>query len=170
MHKITVRLTNILGFFFCAISLSFAYFFLQKHLGLEPCILCILDRIVIATIGLIWLAAFAHNPKRWGQYIYQSLALLFSGLGIALCWRHIWLQNLPEDINAECSPGLSYMVETLPFETVWQKVFNTKSSCSDIEWTFAGLSIPEQTLLVYIALTSLCLFQIYKHKKQSTAQ
>lgn len=138
---------------FCATSLAFAYFYLEQYLKLDPCPLCMIDRLLIVCIGLISFAALIHNPKKIGQRIYQSLSLIISGLGIATCIRHIWLQNLPNDgFNAECTPGLDHMMKTLPFEAIWEKVFNTKSSCSDIKWEFLGFSIPEQTLAVFILM------------------
>ncbi|NIP22849.1 MAG: disulfide bond formation protein B, partial [Phycisphaerae bacterium] len=96
--------------------------------------------------------------------IYSSFALLFSGLGIAVCWRHLWLQSLPKDQVPECSPGLEYMLDTFPISETIHTIFNSAGECADIQWSFLGLSIPAQTMLVFIGFALLSLFQILRRK------
>ena len=39
---------HLIGLVLCLAALAFAYFYLEKTLGFEPCPLCILDRFVFA--------------------------------------------------------------------------------------------------------------------------
>ena len=71
---------------------------------------------------------------------------MLSSIGIALASRHIWLQNLPKDQVPECGPDLYYMLDTLPLFDALKKTLSGSGSCADISWTFANLTIPEQTL------------------------
>ncbi|MGB3620743.1 disulfide bond formation protein B [Ketobacter sp. MCCC 1A13808] len=156
------RPVNAIGVVGAIVSMSFAYFYLQSHLGLEACPLCLIDRGLVIAIGVSFLLAWVHNPKQWGQRIYSGVALLFSVFGIAVCWRHLWLQNLPKDQVPECSPGLDYMLETFPIGETLRIIFNSAGECADIQWSLMGLSIPAQTLLVFIGFSLLSLLQMLR--------
>jgi disulfide bond formation protein DsbB len=156
------RLCNAAGVAGAIVSLSIAYFYMERHLGLEACPLCLIDRAIVAVIGVIFLLALIFNPKRLGQRIFAGLALLFSGLGIAVCWRHLWLQSLPKDQLPECTPGLEYMLETFPLGETIRTIMTSAGECAEVQWTFMGLSIPAQTLLVFIGFALLSLLQILR--------
>ena len=156
------RILNALGVLGAIISIAFAYFYLQRHLGLDACPLCLIDRGIVISIGFFFLLALVHNPATLGQRVYAGCALLFSVFGIAVCWRHLWLQSLPKDHVPECSPGLEYMLETFPISETITTIFNSAGECADIQWTFMGLSIPAQTMLVFIGFALLSLVQLLR--------
>ena len=158
------RIINGLGVFGAVAAMSFAVFFLQGHLGLDPCPLCVVDRLLIIILGSIFFIALIHNPQLTGQRIYGALATLIATLGAAVCWRHIWLQNLPEALVPSCGPGLDYMLDTLPIAETLQILFTASGECADIQWGFMGLSIPEQTLLVFNGFLLLALIQLFRKK------
>ena len=168
MTTLHSRWVNGLGFLLTVIAFLFAYLFLQLHLGLAPCPLCIIDRIFVVGAGIFFLLALIHNPGINGQRIYGLLASLNALAGIIVCWRHIYLQNLPEDLIPNCAPGLDYMLDTLPLSETLSIIFNTSGECADIQWTFMGLSIPEQTLLVFNALLALGLYQVFRPAHKNT--
>lgn len=162
MTTLNSRLVNGLGVLLAVTAYSFAYFFLQLYLGLAPCPLCIIDRIFVVGAGIFFLLAFIHNPGVTGQRIYGFFAALMSLAGILVCWRHIYLQNLPKDAIPSCAPGLDYMLDTLPLSETLTIIFNTSGECADIQWQFLGLTIPEQTLLVFNALFAIALYQLFR--------
>ena len=146
------RALNGYGLFACMASLLFAVFYLEKALYLDPCPLCILDRIVLAAMGSIYFLSMMHVPKSIFSKVYSLLTVALGMTGIGLASRHIWLQSLPAGKVPECGPDLYFMLETLPFFDVIKKVFVGSGSCAQVDWTFAGLSIPWQTLILFICL------------------
>lgn len=158
------RLVNAIATLLAVASLAIAYFYMQRHLGLEACPLCLIDRAIVAVIGLSFLLAALLNPKRLGQRILALIALLFSGLGIAVCVRHLWLQSLPPDQVPECSPGLEYMLETFPLGETLHTIFTSAGECAEVQWTFLGLSIPAQTLILFVVFALLALVQIVRKR------
>ena len=156
------RLCNAAGVAGAIVSLAIAYFYMERHLGLEACPLCLIDRGIVALIGITFLLALIFNPQRLGQRIFAVIALLFSGFGIAVCWRHLWLQGLPKDQLPECTPGLEYMLETFPLGETIRTIFTSAGECAEIQWTFLGLSIPAQTMLLFIGFAVLSLLQILR--------
>ena len=146
------KLAYLLGFIVCAGLMGWALW-LQYGMGIEPCPLCALQRIAVSVIGIIFLAAFIHNPRNLGAAIYAGLVLIVAGSGGALAARHVWLQSLPKDQVPACGMGLSYMMETLPFMDVLKKVFAGSGECAEAGWDFLGLAIPGWTFVFFIAIT-----------------
>lgn len=116
--------------------------YLQHGLKLEPCPLCILQRVAFVAIGMTAMLAFLHNPGAMGRRIYGLLMMLFSLAGAAVAGRNLWLQSLPPDRVPECGPGLDYMLETFPLAKALPMIFQGSGECAKVEWTMLGLSIP----------------------------
>lgn len=135
------------------IGMSFALFFLQRYMGFSPCPLCIFQRIGLMIMGGFALIAAIFDPK---SKIVRLLLWLGSLAGIGwaavVAGRHVWLQHLPADQVPSCGPGLDYWLDTLPMQQVLKEVFAGSGECASIEWTFMGLSIPEQSLILFSVL------------------
>lgn len=132
--------------------MSFALYFLEGVLHLEPCPLCIVDRVIFVAIAAVCFIALLHNAQGASRWVYSVIAGLLSVAGIAVSARHIWLQGLPPDRVPECGPGLAYMLDVFPLDDVIKRVFTGSGSCAEVDWTFLGLTIPQQTLLLFIFL------------------
>lgn len=145
------RLLNGLGFLICAGGLGFAYY-AQFYLGLEPCPLCIFQRLALLILGLAFLLATVHNPNDWGARAYGALIGLVAGIGAGIAARHVWLQHLPPEEAPRCGPGLDYLLETLPPNELVREVLTGSGECAKVDWTLLGLSIPEGTLLLFLGL------------------
>ena len=95
----------LLIFGFCVVLIAVAYF-MEYQMGLEPCPMCIIQRIAIALTGLAALIGYFHD--RWFKF-YFSLTTVFSIAGAASAIRHLYLQSLPEDQVPFCGPDLGYL-------------------------------------------------------------
>jgi disulfide bond formation protein DsbB len=140
-----------LAFCVCAGLIGYALY-MQYVDGLDPCPLCIFQRVAVTVMGLVFLVAAFHNPGRTGAIAYALLQLVVGGAGIALATRQVWLQSLPKDQVPACGMGLSYMMETLPFTDVVKKVFQGSGECAEKGWEFLHLSIAGWTLVFFIAM------------------
>jgi disulfide bond formation protein DsbB len=149
--QLSRRPANLAGFLVCAALLAFAYFS-QFHDHLEPCPLCIFQRIGVIAVGVFFLLAWAHNPKGWGTRIYGALILLAAAAGGAVSIRHIYVQHLPPDMAPPCGPGIGYLFAKLPFSTFLVKAFTGSADCSVITWSFLGLTMPEWVLIWFVLL------------------
>lgn len=145
------RLAFALGFLACAGLLGWA-FWLQYGEGLEPCPLCMFQRMVFVVIALIFLVGTFHEPGRVGAWVYAFLLLIASGAGAALAGRQVWLQSLPKDQVPACGMGLSYMIDTMPFVDVIRRVLEGTGECAEKAWVFLGLSIAGWTLAIFVAI------------------
>jgi disulfide bond formation protein DsbB len=144
------------------IAMLFAWAYLERTLGLPPCPLCMTQRVFVVLWGVIALVAALHNPARTGRRIYATLCALAALAGAAVAVRHVWIQHLPPDQVPACGPSLEYMLDTLPFSETVTMVLMGDGDCAAIHWTFLGLSIPEQTLVMAAVVLAICLWQIFR--------
>lgn len=143
-------------------AMLFARVYLQEYLGLEACPLCMTQRVFVVGWGVFALIATVHNPGNTGMRIYAGLCALSAIAGGAVAARHVWLQHLPEDQVPACGPSLEYMLETLPFTETLSLVLMGDGNCAATMWTFLGLSIPEQTLVLFFVTALICLWQMIR--------
>ena len=144
------------------VAMVFARFYLEEALGLAPCPLCMTQRFFVVLWGGIALLAALHNPATTGRRVYAALCSLAAVAGGAVAVRHVWLQHLPPDQVPACGPTLEYMLETLPFSETLSLVMMGDGNCAETMWTFMGLSIPEQTLILATVVTVVCLWQLFR--------
>jgi len=135
------RLTNGLGLLVCVGLLGYAYY-AQMHLHLEPCPLCIFQRIGVAGIGLAFLLATLHNPRGWGSRIYGLLIVVAATATLGVAARNVWIQHLPADQVPTCGASLSYLLDIFPLTQVIRTVLTGSGECAEITWTLLGLSMP----------------------------
>ncbi|HEC51994.1 hypothetical protein LCGC14_0046940 [marine sediment metagenome] len=156
----------LLAFIVCVLLMGTALY-LEHVVGLEPCPLCIIQRVAVILIGLLCLAAVLHNPKprngkRTGARIYGALTLALSLFGGATAARQVWLQHLPADELPTCMLPLDYMLKELPFEETLSLVFSGTADCAEVTWTFLGLSIAEGTLIAFVCFGVFGLMQVVR--------
>lgn len=163
----TYRTLNILLALVMVIASAFAIGYLQNHLLLEPCPLCIFQRIGLWAMGLFALLAALFNPKSKamrGLLWLGGMAGTLWGLGVAA--RHTWMHYIPYADAPACGPGLAYWVQTMPLSDVLTTVLTAHGDCTVIDWTFAGLSIAAQTLILFVGIAIVQLIILKKILKQ----
>lgn len=155
-------------FFFVAVACAgmLAYgVYLQHARFLEPCPLCIFQRLAFVWIGAVALLASIHDPKPGWRAGYGLLLTLGAMVGAGVAGRHLWLQSLPPEQVPDCGMGLNYMLETMPFTKVLSEVFSGSGECAEVDWMFLGLSMPGWTLLWYAGLTAGTLLVLFMARK-----
>jgi len=140
------RILNLAAFLCCAGLMGFALY-AQHVLLLDPCPLCVLQRVAVISIGLVFLLAGLHDPSDWGSRIYAILLALFAASGVGVAAWHVHLQNLPPSEVPACGPGLDYMLENFPVGDALRMVFKGSGECAEVVWSFLGLSMPAWVLI-----------------------
>ncbi len=131
--------------------------YLQHQVGLDPCPLCISQRIALIAVGITALLAFLHNPALTGQRIWATLTGFFALSGAGLAARHVWIQHLPPEKVPACGPGLEYLLDVFPWQEVIIMMLQGDGNCAEVTWTWLGLSIPAWTLIAFSGLALACL-------------
>ena len=142
----TTRSGNLIGFLACAALLAYAYY-AQFVMHLEPCPLCIFQRIGVFALGLVFLIAAAHDPSGRGRRVYALLLLLAALATIGVAARHLYIQNLPPGSVPSCGASLDFMLKIFSLSEVLVKVLTGSGECAKITWRFLGLAMPAWVLI-----------------------
>jgi disulfide bond formation protein DsbB len=149
----TFRVRFLLGFVACAALIGFALYS-QSAWGLQPCPLCIFQRIAFAVLGVVFLLGGLFAPRGIaGRRIWGVLALIPALAGIGIAGRHVWLTHLPPDQVPSCGPPLEFMMDASPLADVVRQVLTGSGECAKVDWQFLGLSMPAWALLWFVLLT-----------------
>ena len=151
-----------LGFLICA-SLMAVALFMQYQMELEPCPLCLMQRMAFIAIGLVCLVGLVLNFS-WVRKFCAGLMSLFALAGFGLAARQLWLQSLPEDQVPVCGPGFDYMINNFPLSKALTLVLSGSGECAEVQWTFLGISIPGWSLLFFIGFVLLGLYLLFARR------
>ena len=149
----TARSANFLGFLACAGLLAYAYY-AQFFLHLEPCPLCIFQRVGVFAIAIVFVLAGAHDPAGWGRRVYAALIALMGLATVGVAARQLYIQSLPPGSVPACGASLDFMLKVFPLTDVLEKVLTGSGECAKIDWRFLGLAMPAWVLIAALGLSA----------------
>lgn len=152
------RVINLLAFLICVGLMLFAIY-LEVYEKINPCPLCIVQRIVVIILGILFFLAIWLSQNNRGTGYYYFFVALVSVLGAIVAGRQVWLQSLPADQVPACGASLEYMLERLPVGQVLQLIFRGTGECAKVTWRFLSLSIADWTLLFFIFFALVAIWQ-----------
>lgn len=143
-----------------ALGLSAGSFYFQYAKGIEPCSLCILQRVLTMALIPLTLIPLLCSFRALGNRLCAALILVDSLAGAGVAARHVWLQSLPADQAPACGPGLDYLLAHFPLQEAFRMVLQGSGECATISWQF-GLTMPGWVLVFFCSfvLASLIVLQ-----------
>lgn len=145
------RIQCLAGFIVCAALLAYAYY-VQFALGVEPCPMCIFQRIVFISMGIVFLVGAIQSPGVKGRRNYAGLLALVACIGVGIAARHLWVQHQPPNPMVGCAPGWNYMVSNFPIGKTLRMAFTGTADCAKVSWPILGLSMPFWSMLSFLLL------------------
>jgi disulfide bond formation protein DsbB len=143
--------------------------YMEHVMALEPCPLCILQRVMVIATGIIALLAALHGPGKTGIQVYGGLVAATATGGAMLSIRQLWLQSLPADEVPSCGPSLDYLLDVFPLTEVLTMILSGDGSCAEVAWSLFGISIPGWTLVGFIGLIAIGIWQISQPRLRHTS-
>jgi disulfide bond formation protein DsbB len=157
---LTFKKINLFGSLLAFILVGLAVA-IQTQFNLEPCPLCVTQRIVFIVIGCLFLLFSFINPNQLIRFIHLMSLLIANIVGIVFASKHILIQSKWITVPAECGIDLDYMFENFPLTEAFSLLFKGTGDCSEIDWLFLGLTLPQLAFIAYIMFSILTLY-IYK--------
>jgi protein dithiol:quinone oxidoreductase len=145
------RLINFAGAAACLCMLAYAIYTTEVG-GLEPCPLCIFQRITVLALGVAFLAAGIHNPRRWGTWVYAGLIGLAALATVGVSARHVYIQSQPPGSIPACGAPINVLMQMFHVWQVVAKVLHAGGECAVVNWTLFGLSMPAWVLICALIL------------------
>ena len=146
------QILGLLAFTICGALLGTA-FYMEYMWYLEPCPLCMAQRLAFAGFGLVGLIAALTPPTAGRVRALSITGLAFSLLGLYLAARQLWLQSLPPDQVPDCAPGIYYMMQSFPLLEVISTMLTGSGDCAEVQWRWLGLSIPGWTAVAFASMS-----------------
>lgn len=161
MQLPSYRQTSFLLFLLPASLLGFGYY-LQFVEGLEPCPLCMTQRICFYLVAIFGLIGTAPLQSQLARRTVTALGGLAAITGMGVAGRQLWLQSLPEDQVPACGPGFDYIIESFPILEAVEIMFRGNGNCAEVDWTFLGLSIAGWAFIAFAGLIAITLWQLLR--------
>jgi len=154
---LTRRQLSILGSLICLAVLCVAYF-LETYRGVQPCPLCLLQRLAFLIMGIVFLlnAFDPHNNALSLFYAFTNAVVGLFGAGVAV--RQIWLQHLPKGEVPLCGASFERMFQLYPTLDAFKKILQNSGDCAAITYQIMGLGLAEWSLVMFAFLFILCIY------------
>ena len=146
----------------CVGMLAFGLY-LQLVVGLVPCPMCIVQRYALILV-VILAALTAALPARGAHFVGTGLMLLAAGFGAFVAARQSWLQWYPPEV-ASCGRDFYGMIETFPLQRALPMIFRGAGDCSQVDWTFLGLSIANWSFIAFTVFALLLLILSFRRTR-----
>ncbi len=128
-----------------------AAFYFQYVKGLQPCPLCIMQRVCVFLISMFCLMGLTLSTLKRGRLI-TSLQMLFCIAGLFFVLRQLWLQSLPPEQTPACMPGLDILMRYFPWQDVLHALFWGAGDCAEVSWRWLHLSMPAWAGIYFIVI------------------
>ena len=127
-------------------------FFAQYVMGLNPCPLCILQRVaVLAVLAASALALLLPTAKAAGRAAAALLVGAPAVWGLYVACYQLWLQSLPAEEQPSCGAPWTFRLKEWPLFDYWRFVVEGFGNCGVREYVL-GVPLPVWSLLFFAAV------------------
>lgn len=140
MKKLIYKRWQIILVFISLIILASSFYF-QYIKGLEPCPLCLMQRLSVVLLLIISLISLIANYLKVGKLL-AVMQIIFAAGGLFFAGRQLWLQSLPAGQAPACMPELDVLIRYFPLKDVLHALFWGAGDCAEVTWKWFGLSMP----------------------------
>lgn len=147
--------------FFISLFVLLASYYFQYFVGLEPCALCIMQRIMV--IGLTVLFFIGILKKNVSVFL-TFLQILLAAFGMFFAGRQLWLQSSAV-VHSACLPKLSVLIHYMPWQQVVKFVFLGTGDCAEVSWQWLGITMPGWVFLYFLLVFLLTILLLLTARK-----
>ncbi|WP_037386030.1 disulfide bond formation protein DsbB [Serratia sp. DD3] len=131
-----------------ALALELTALYFQHVMLLQPCVMCIYERVALFGILAASLIG-AIAPKSALRYLAILLWLYSAGEGLRLAWKHTMIQLHPSPFNT-CDFFVNFP-SWLPLDKWAPAIFHASGDCSLLQWQFLSLEMPQWLIGIFAA-------------------
>lgn len=130
-----------------------------------PCTMDFAERAIILFLGFLSLVAVLQPQNVNSKKIFGIICFLLCCAGIYVASYHWWIQGLPTN-QANFFPNVTYaQLQQMSFPQVLMAGFRGERSCASVYWSGGGLTMVGWTLLVFVILALISLFQFMRKSR-----
>lgn len=135
--------------FIAGLLCSGTSFFAQYIMKLNPCPLCILQRVAVIAVTLVSLIVLILPVyKKEGRIVAAGLVSVPALWGFGTAAYQIWLQSLPAMERPSCGAPWTFRLKNWPLFDVWEPVVRGFGDCGIQEYVM-GIPLPVWSIMFF---------------------
>ena len=140
-------------------------FISQYVLGMNPCVLCILQRLCVLAVGLLAIVtAFSSQSSRFSRSLSALLIAAPAVYGAGVAAYQIWLQSLPPGTAPSCGAPWTFRLRDWPLFDWFEPIVRGFGNCAEPDYLF-GVTLPVWSILYFGFVVLLLLWAWLKTRK-----
>ena len=144
--------------------------YFQHFLNIDPCILCIYQRISIMAIFLAAIIGFVLRDLGCFKIIPYMLWIGASCFGLyaaSFQWYEVYQVSQNPFYFSQCGQGLEIMFPILESNTILKDLFVAQGICTDIDWSLFGLGMYHYMVVAFslFTISGITFFLVFLNKQ-----
>ena len=152
--------------FISAIGLDLTALYFQYGMGLQPCVMCIYERVAVLGIAFSGLIGFIAPRVLILRLIALGIGLWGAIKGLFIAYAHMDFQMNPAPWKS--CPIVPNFPQTMPLHEWFPSVFKPTGSCSEISWQWLGLTMVQWLVVAFAIYTLVLVLVLLSQMKKST--
>ena len=137
----------------------------QYVLGMNPCVLCILQRLCVLAVGLLAIVtAFSSQSSKFARLLSALLIAAPAVYGAGVAAYQIWLQSLPPGTAPSCGAPWTFRLRDWPLFDWFEPIIRGFGNCAEPDYLF-GVTLPVWSILYFSFVVLLLLWAWLKTRK-----
>lgn len=134
-----------------AFALEAAALFFQYVMDLDPCVMCVYQRVAVLGLFVSALPAMVVPGNLIARAVSAVGATVSAVWGFKIAYEHVQMQN-PENFMLLLSCDvIPQFPSWLQLHKMIPAVFEPRGMCGDIDWSFLSLSMPQWMAVLFAA-------------------
>ncbi|MBI5448292.1 MAG: disulfide bond formation protein B [Gammaproteobacteria bacterium] len=159
-NYLSIRVVNFLSFLAIVGLLGMAVY-LQRVLSLEPCSLCILQRLIFILLAFVFLVGVVLPTRLWVIRIHAVFVVMVAILGLVAVGRQLWLIYFATTVTP-CGVDFNYLLANLPWHELLRQMLEGGSDCTKETWRLFGVGLPEWSGLAFLFFLGIGVWQFMR--------
>ena len=143
----------LLGFSALALELVALYF--QYGMGLEPCVMCIYQRVAVAGLAIAGFVGALAPQNTLVRTVAFGAWFIAAIWGLLIAFEHVQMQNPDNFLLAMSCDVYPNFPSWMAIHEWFPSVFEARGTCDSIDWQFLGQSMPSWMVVSFAFYTAL---------------
>lgn len=128
---------------------SVSSLFAQYVLGLNPCVMCIQQRVAMMLMTLMAAIGLLLPIKQsWGRYLAALLISIPATFGAYIATKQLYIQSLPINEQPSCGAPWTFRLRNAPLFDWYEPIVRGTGACGEVQKIF-GIALPMWSLLFF---------------------
>ncbi|WP_107879838.1 disulfide bond formation protein B [Neisseria animaloris] len=137
------------GIVFLSVLTTIGSFYSQYGLGLNPCVLCILQRLAVLAVGIAaLLTAFGRQTGKTSRTVSALLVSIPAVYGAGVAVYQLYLQSLPPGTAPSCGAPWTFRLRDWPLFDLYEPIIRGFGDCAVPDY-FLGIPLPIWSILYF---------------------